>query len=111
MKRKLIRDWENFVDTSTEFLAENMQKVYWKLYDIIKSRVTLKYRNKAPSNGKLYATDDNKSFRYKFTEKNDLDKLDSYIKSLLHVMTNIPLDAINTQMDVDGMLIILNFSD
>lgn len=27
MKRKLIRDWEQFVDFSSEFLIDNMYKV------------------------------------------------------------------------------------
>ena len=33
---------------------------------------------------------------YKFTEKSDIDKLDSYIKSLLYMMSNKPLDSNNT---------------
>jgi hypothetical protein len=55
--------------------------------------VTLKYRNKAPSSGKLYATNDNKSYMYKFTEKSDIDKLDAYIKSLLYMISNKPIES------------------
>ena len=51
MGKKYFRDWQNFVDSAGELLNENMRK----------SRVTLKYRNKLPSYGKLYVTDDNKS--------------------------------------------------
>ena len=50
MGKKYFRDWQNFVDSAGELLNENMRK----------SRVTLKYRNKLPSYGKLYVTDDNK---------------------------------------------------
>lgn len=54
--------------------------------------MTLKYRNQNPSNGHLYVTNDNKSFRYKFTEKSDLDKIDSYFKSLLYILANKPIE-------------------
>jgi len=30
---------------------------------------------------------------YKFTEKSDIDKLDAYIKSLLYMMSNKPIEA------------------
>jgi hypothetical protein len=59
----------------------------------------LKYRNKAPSTGNLYVTDDNRSFRYKFTQKNDLDKVDDYIKSVLHVLTNKPIEKSNNTLE------------
>ena len=36
---------------------------------------------------------------YKFTEKNDLDKLESYVKSLLHMLANKPLETSSLQND------------
>ena len=102
MKRKTIRDWDQFVESSSEFLVENLHKVKIVKLVILQSRVTLKYRNKAPSTGNLYVTNDNRSFRYKFTEKSDLDKLDGYIKSLLHVLANKPLES--NKMEVEGKL-------
>ncbi|MCQ2819542.1 MAG: hypothetical protein MJ252_19945 [archaeon] len=78
MKRKYYKDWNKFVSSSGEFLSENM----------FKSRVTFKYRNKQPSSGKIYVTDDNKSFYTKLTEKNDLDKLDTFISGVLYMLAN-----------------------
>ena len=66
----------------------------------------MKYRNKAPSTGNLYVTDDNRSFRYKFTQKNDLDKVDDYIKSVLHVLTNKPIEKSNNTLE--GNLFLIN---
>jgi hypothetical protein len=60
-KRKLIKDWNNFVNQSSEFLAENTIKV---ISFLNKGRATLKYRNKAPASGKLYLTNDNKVYSY-----------------------------------------------
>jgi hypothetical protein len=34
------------------------------------------------------------------TEKNDLDKLDSYVKSLLHLLVNKPIDTNEMIVDV-----------
>jgi hypothetical protein len=62
----------------------------------------LKYRNKAPSNGKLYATNDEKSFMYKFTEKSDIDKLDSYLKSLLYMMSNKTVESCAVTSNQEG---------
>lgn len=70
----------------------------------VKSRVTLKYRNKQPSHGKVYVTDDNKSFMYKFTEKNDIEKLDQYLKSLTHMLANKPIVSNTTEMVVDSKM-------
>ena len=66
MGKKYFRDWQNFVDSAGELLNENMRKC----------RVTLKYRNKLPSYGKLYVTDDNKSKYIKLDKKSDLDKIE-----------------------------------
>lgn len=45
--------------------------------------------------------------RHNFTEKADLDKLDPYLKSLLHVLANKPLDA--TGNIADGKYTSYNF--
>ena len=57
MVKKYYRDWKNFQESSFEFLSQNF----------CKSRVTFKYRNKHPSYGKLYLTNDNKSYFIKLT--------------------------------------------
>ena len=82
MVKKYFKDWKNFVDSSSEFLASNFYK----------SRVTLKYRNKLPSYGKLYLTNDNKSYYIKLTKKKDVDKLETYLKGILHMMANKPIE-------------------
>lgn len=87
MKKKFIQDLDNFVELSSNFLAENMHKAS---YILIQARVTFKYRNR-PGCGKLYVTNDNKCFKYKFTKRSDLDNIDSYFKSLLHMMANKPI--------------------
>ncbi len=33
--------------------------------------------------------------RYKFTKKNDIEKLDPYVKILLHMLSNKPIDEKN----------------
>jgi flagellar hook assembly protein FlgD len=40
--------------------------------------MTFKYRNKFPANGKIYLTDDNKSFYIKLTHKKDIDKIEVF---------------------------------
>ena len=76
MVKKYYKDWNKFVDSSSQFLVENLNK----------TRVTFKYRNKQPSNGKLYVTNDNKSYYIKLTNKKDLDKLENYFKGVLYTM-------------------------
>lgn len=91
MKKKYYKNWDNFVTSSGEFLSNNM----------FKSRITLKYRKKMPSYGKLYVTDDNKSFFTKLTEKNDIDKLDSFFNGVLHMLANKKMeDKIEMQKEV-----------
>ena len=82
MVKKYFKDWKNFVDSSSEFLAGNFHK----------SRVTFKYRNKLPSYGKLYLTNDNKSYYIKLTKRKDVDKLETYLKGILHMMANKPME-------------------
>ena len=84
MGKKYFRDWQNFVDSAGEFLNENM----------FKSRFTIKYRNKLPSYAKLYVTDDNKSKYIKLNKKNDLDKIEIFLKGILHMMANKPIENI-----------------
>jgi hypothetical protein len=84
MGKKYFRDWQNFVDSAGELLNENMRKC----------RVTLKYRNKLPSYGKLYVTDDNKSKYIKLDKKSDLDKIEIFFKGVLHMMANKPIEQI-----------------
>ena len=57
-----------------------------------KSRVTLKYRNKQPSYGKLYLTNDNKSYFIKLTKRKDVDKVETYFKRILYMMANKPME-------------------
>jgi hypothetical protein len=48
---------------------------------------------------------------YQFTEKNDLDKLETYINSLLHMLANKPMETpieTPTQMVVDSKNIFIN---
>ena len=82
MVKKYYKDWKNFKEGSLEFLAQNF----------FKSRVTFKYRNKFPSYGKLYLTNDNKSFYIKLTKKNDIDKIEEYFKNILYMMANKPIE-------------------
>ena len=89
MKRKKIEQWSDFVDMSGEFLVENMHK----------SRVTFKYRNKRPSRGKLYVTNDNKSYFTKLTEKKDLDKLETYLSGVLHILANKPIEKVEEKKE------------
>ncbi len=49
--------------------------------------------------------------RYKFTKKNDIDKLDPYLKLLLHMLANKPLsDNIQSKLTSIHDLEILFFS-
>ena len=82
MVKKYYRDWKNFQENSIEFLAPNF----------CKSRVTFKYRNKLPSYGKLYLTNDNKSFFIKLTKRKDVDKVETYFKRVLYMMANKPME-------------------
>ena len=82
MVKKYYRDWKNFQESSSEFLAQNFHK----------SRVTLKYRNKYPSYGKLYLTNDNKSYYIKLTKRKDIDKIETYFKGILYMMANKPIE-------------------
>ena len=82
MVKKYYRDWKNFQESSSEFLAQNLHK----------SRVTLKYRNKHPPYGKLYLTNDNKSFYIKLTKRKDIDKIETYFKGILYMMANKPIE-------------------
>ena len=78
MGKKYYKDWDNFVKCASEFLIQNFHK----------GRVTLKYRNKLPSYGKLYVTNDNKSCYIKLTEQQDLEKLETFLKGVLYSMAN-----------------------
>ena len=82
MVKKYYKDWKNFQDSSSDFLSQNFYK----------SRVTFKYRNKYPSYGKLYLTNDNKSFYIKLTKRKDIDKIETYFKGILHMMANKPIE-------------------
>ena len=83
MVKKYYRDWKNFQESSSEFLSQNFHK----------SRVTLKYRNKLPSYGKLYLTNDNKSYYIKLTKRKDVDKIETYFKGVLYMMANKPIEV------------------
>lgn len=61
----------------------------------------MKYRNKRPSHGKIYVTNDNKSYYYKMTEKNDLDKLDNYLSGVLHLLANKPVERKEIEANVE----------
>ena len=82
MVKKYYKDWKNFQESSSEFLSQNFHK----------SRVTFKYRNKLPSYGKLYLTNDNKSYYIKLTKRKDIDKIELYFKGILHMMSNKPVE-------------------
>ena len=82
MVKKYYKDWKNFQESSLEFLSNTFAK----------SRMTFKYRNKFPSNGKLYVTNDNKSFYIKLTRKKDIDKIETYFKNVLYMMANKPME-------------------
>ena len=82
MVKKYYKDWKNFQESSLEFLSNTFAK----------SRMTFKYRNKFPSNGKLYLTNDNKSFYIKLTRKKDIDKIETYFKNVLYMMANKPME-------------------
>ena len=82
MVKKYYRDWKNFQESSYEFLSANF----------CKSRVTFKYRNKLPSYGKLYLTNDNKSYFIKLTKRKDVDKIETYFKRILYMMANKPME-------------------
>ena len=82
MVRKYYKDWKAFQESSSEFLSQNF----------FKSRVTFKYRNKHQAYGKLYLTNDNKSFYIKLTNKKDIDKIETYFKGTLHMMANKPIE-------------------
>ena len=83
MVKKYYRDWKNFQESSSEFLSQNFHK----------SRVTLKYRNKLPSYGKLYLTNDNKSYYIKLAKRKDIDKIETYFKGVLYMMANKPIEV------------------
>ena len=78
MVKKYYRDWKNFQESSLEYLSHSFPK----------SRMTFRYRNKFPANGKIYLTDDNKSFYIKLTHKKDIDKIETYFKNILYMMAN-----------------------
>ena len=82
MVKKYYRDWKNFQESSLEYLSHSFPK----------SRMTFKYRNKFPANGKIYLTDDNKSFYIKLTRKKDIDKIETYFKNILYMMANKPIE-------------------
>ena len=82
MVKKYYRDWKNFQESSLEYLSHSFPK----------SRMTFKYRNKFPANGKIYLTDDNKSFYIKLTKKKDIDKIETYFKNILYMMANKPIE-------------------
>ena len=82
MVKKYYKDWKNFQESSLEFLSQSFAK----------SRMTFKYRNKFPPNGKIYLTDDNKSFYIKLTRKKDIDKIETYFKNVLFMMANKPIE-------------------
>ena len=54
--------------------------------------MTFRYRNKYPANGKIYLTNDNKSFYIKLTKKKDIDKIETYFKNVLYMMANKPIE-------------------
>ena len=54
--------------------------------------MTFRYRNKFPANGKIYLTDDKKSFYIKLTRKKDIDKIETYFKNILYMMANKPIE-------------------
>ena len=82
MVKKYYRDWKNFQENSLEYLSQTFAK----------SRMTFRYRNRHPANGKLYLTDDNKSFYIKLTKKKDIDKIETYFKNILYMMANKPIE-------------------
>ena len=82
MVKKYYKDWKNFQESSLEFLSRSFAK----------SRMTFKYRNKYPPNGKLYLTDDNKSFYIKLKRAKDIDKIETYFKHVLYMMANKPIE-------------------
>ena len=82
MVKKYYRDWKNFQESSLEYLSHSFPKC----------RMTFKYRNKFPANGKIYLTDDNKSFYIKLTHKKDIDKIETYFKNILYMMANKPIE-------------------
>ena len=82
MVKKYYRDWKNFQENSLEYLSHSFAK----------SRMTFKYRNRYPANGKIYLTDDNKSFYIKLKKKKDIDKIETYFKNVLYMMANKPIE-------------------
>ena len=82
MVKKYYKDWKNFQESSLEYLSQSFAK----------SRMTFRYRNKFPANGKIYLTDDNKSFYIKLTRKKDIDKIETYFKNVLYMMANKPIE-------------------
>ena len=82
MVKKYYKDWKNFQESSLEYLSHSFPK----------SRMTFRYRNKFPANGKIYLTDDNKSFYIKLTHKKDIDKIETYFKNVLYMMANKPIE-------------------
>ena len=82
MVKKYYKDWKNFQESSLEYLSHSFPK----------SRMTFRYRNKFPANGKIYLTDDNKSFYIKLTQKKDIDKIETYFKNVLYMMANKPIE-------------------
>ena len=82
MVKKYYKDWKNFQESSLEYLSHSFPK----------SRMTYRYRNKFPANGKIYLTDDNKSFYIKLTHKKDIDKIETYFKNVLYMMANKPIE-------------------
>ena len=82
MVKKYYKDWTNFQENSLEFLSLTFAK----------SRMTFRYRNKYPANGKIYLTNDNKSFYIKLTKKKDIDKIETYFKNVLYMMANKPIE-------------------
>ena len=82
MVKKYYKDWKNFQENSLEYLSQTFAK----------SRMTFRYRNRHPANGKLYLTDDNKSFYIKLTKKKDIDKIETYFKNVLYMMANKPIE-------------------
>ena len=82
MVKKYYKDWKNFQESSLEYLSHSFPK----------SRMTFRYRNKFPANGKIYLTDDNKSFYIKLTRKKDIDKIETYFKNILYMMANKPIE-------------------
>ena len=82
MVKKYYKDWKNFQENSLEYLSQTFAK----------SRMTFRYRNRHPANGKLYLTDDNKSFYIKLTRKKDIDKIETYFKNILYMMANKPIE-------------------